>query len=42
MTSSGLEMPPDQPFDSAHGKKAPQMRSIWFLISPVSMGLNTS
>ena len=27
MTSSGLEMPPDQ--------KASQMRSIWFLISPV-------
>src|SRR5712692_10008519 len=29
MTSSGLEMPPDQ--------KASQMRSIWFLMSPVSM-----
>jgi hypothetical protein len=30
ITSSGLEIPPDQ--------KASQMRSIWFLISPVSIG----
>src|ERR1044071_6622184 len=31
MTSRGFEMPPDQ--------KASQMRSIWLLSSPVSMGL---
>ena len=29
ITSSGLEMPPDQ--------KASQMRSIWLLMSPVIM-----